>query len=363
MMKVQPAVEMEVAYLRELRTYGRPAALERITEAARRIETAMDVDYDSLWGGAKDMKMDDEELEREKQQRQEEEAQRLRRELESKQKECPPELEEIMKLVTELKKLHRKVKKEILEFQKKIEFGDHTEQFVNRLERLKAEETAKMNELVLKPLIETSDIRGKLRKLGLESSTYYATQRDVEKLIASATALVNITSLKSYELAMDEAERHEDAARSTEEAAWTAKNMLQYTAGISNDTGSGSVASSATAAAAVTQTSILSAMKYTTDRRRSSASTISEALLIQSSRRRSSVGLSAPLLPISQSSVGSSLPAGFTLNSMEDSHNHSNNNSTPAPFMPQTAGKTQAVVEELNQAVAEIEQEQEELKK
>jgi hypothetical protein len=230
MIKVKPEVALEMTYLRELRGMSRTASVDRILVRVREHERAKakeDTDYDALWG-AQDVEAEAKEEEEERMRQMEERAIRQRFEQQKQLKECPPELQVIRDKIAHLNKKLEKIKKDILNTQEKIDVGGHNIAFAKRLERLQGDMCTKLRLIILRPF-EAEDIREKLSHMPLESETFHRTRREAERLFSTATALAEITSLKSYAAAMEEVDKKEEAMIAMEAASKEARNMMKYT--------------------------------------------------------------------------------------------------------------------------------------
>jgi len=205
--KINPIVQVEPGYLRELRATGRSAALARMAPFMHAKEEIVEEEQVQ--------EEDDDEEER-----YEAEQRRLREiaEHERMMKECPPELQHLQHVLVKCTKKYEKMKKEILEHQRRLDEPGHTEMFEARLTRLR-NEAIELND---KTVLHDSELvkKGVIALDLQESKTAKIVIAEAEDLIRKSNWFKEMTSVDNYHELIDEHARiaaEEEAHRLQEE--------------------------------------------------------------------------------------------------------------------------------------------------
>jgi len=228
---IVPSVVPEPGYLKELRHYGRVAALDRIEKANKgEVEEVTHLLTYSLthlltyslthllvYKEDEEDEIDLEAIEAEK-----ERLRLLQEEEERKLRENPPELQHILhKLEHKSKKFHH-VRKEVVKYQQKLdEKGQHAESYYERIQRLKDEDMVKLVELKksFKEMIE------KIQALKLEGEPSKVAIRDIKSMFVEIKFMQEMTCLDDLDMKMSE--YHENERKKQEEIIKAQEEALQ----------------------------------------------------------------------------------------------------------------------------------------
>ena len=214
--KVDVQVMIAPAYLRELRSTGQAAALAMLA-AETKVEEEGDME-------------EDEDSEDEEERRYNEEMRLLRekKEYDAMMKENPPDLQHQIRVFdNKVEKKFRKIKSEALDLQSRIDEPGHSDQFVDRQERLKSECTKKLQEIVVDVC---TNLLAKATALNLtESSTCKDFIEKLDSVLLASKYLLEMTSVTNFEdsvngVSLEERERldvvaREERTKEREEAA------------------------------------------------------------------------------------------------------------------------------------------------
>ena len=174
-----PEIVQEPAYLRELRDTGRLKAIERLVPHENNADI-INLDEDIH-------EEEEEEVETEEERAEREEKERYARE-------CPPELQELQVHVDVLHKKKDKQRKDVLKYQSNIDEPGHSDMYVSRNERLKAESLQKC----VKIDRELGKLHARVVDMALEGSYAAKTLTDIERIRQDIANMNAMESVETY---------------------------------------------------------------------------------------------------------------------------------------------------------------------